>query len=47
MILDFGINLCYFVANTFGGLWNLVYKVFVPKKRRNPKLIYRKKKYRR
>lgn len=46
MILDFIVNIAHFITNVIGGTWNFIYKILVPKKRRNSKLIYRKRRYR-
>ena len=46
MILDFIVNIAHFITNVIGGTWNFIYRILVPKKRRNPKLIYRKRRYR-
>lgn len=46
MILDFIVNCAHFITNIIGGTWNFIYRIIVPKKRRNPRLIYHKKPYR-
>ena len=52
MILDFIKSVLYGIYNAFilainiiGGTWNFIYKLIVPKRKRNYKVMYKKKKY--
>lgn len=38
-------NLFIFLLNIFGAIWNFLYKLFVPKKRRTLRRMWRKRPY--
>lgn len=44
-IINFFQNLFIFIINFGGSLWNFVYKLFTPKKKRKFSRLYKKKAY--
>lgn len=44
-IVCFGKNIFIFTINVIGATWNFIYKVFVPKKKRNFRRLYKHKDY--
>ena len=38
-------NLFIFLLNVFGAIWNFIYKLFVPKKKRSYHRMWRKRAY--
>lgn len=46
MVLDTIVNFFNFILNIIGGAWNLLYSIIVPRKKRNYKMMYKKRKMR-